>query len=69
MKEKFRSAVILCLTMIVVLMASKRLPADTGTIARNQSERPQHLAGSFTLHSPIWTAPRTFSSRAQAMLF
>jgi hypothetical protein len=31
MKEKLRSAVILCLTVLVVLMASMRLPADTGT--------------------------------------
>jgi hypothetical protein len=30
MKEKFRSAVILSLTIVVVLMTSTRLPADTG---------------------------------------
>jgi hypothetical protein len=30
MKEKFRSAVILSLTIVVVLMASKRMPADIG---------------------------------------
>ena len=31
MKEKFRSASILCLKIVVILMASKRMPADTGT--------------------------------------
>jgi hypothetical protein len=31
MKEKLRAAVILCLTVLVVLMTSMRLPADTGT--------------------------------------
>src|SRR5215469_18768297 len=31
MKEKLRSAVILFLTIVVLLFASNRLPADTGT--------------------------------------
>jgi len=31
MKEKVRSAVILCLTIVVLLFTSSRLPADTGT--------------------------------------
>ncbi len=31
MKEKLRSAVILCLTIAVLLSTSSRLPADTGT--------------------------------------
>jgi hypothetical protein len=31
MKEKLRSAVILLLTMVVLMLASSRLPADTGT--------------------------------------
>src|SRR5262249_50794296 len=31
MKEKIRSAMILSLTVVVLLMASSRLPADTGT--------------------------------------
>jgi hypothetical protein len=30
MKEKLRSAVILSLTIVVLLLASNRLPADTG---------------------------------------
>jgi hypothetical protein len=31
MKEKLRSAAILCLTIVVIMMASKQMPADTGT--------------------------------------
>jgi hypothetical protein len=31
MKEKLRSAAILCLTIAVIMMASKRMPADTST--------------------------------------
>src|SRR5499427_10042283 len=31
MKEKSRSAAILCLTIVVIMMASKQMPADTGT--------------------------------------
>src|SRR5580765_6117086 len=31
MKEKLRSAVILCLTIVVLLFTSSLLPADTGT--------------------------------------
>ena len=31
MKEKLRSGVMLCLTIVVIMMASKRMPADTGT--------------------------------------
>src|SRR5262252_705508 len=31
MKEKSRSAAILCLAIVIIVMASKRMPADTGT--------------------------------------
>jgi hypothetical protein len=31
MKEKLRSTAIVCLTIVVIMMASKQMPADTGT--------------------------------------
>ena len=40
MKEKLRSAAILCLTIVVIIMASKQMPADTGTCSGAMTTLP-----------------------------